>query len=236
MRSGKRTPRSSAFGPIERAAPGQVDVVAHDHQRPGTEARVEAARGIGQDDRPRPEPMEQQHGLDDEPGVVALVHVEPTLEQHHRTAAEPPQQKPPDVAGRGGRWPAGKLVEADRHGVDEIVGQAAEPGSQDDPDFGHDRRSGHGPPPRARPGARAGRSVGSVCVGSTGFDGADMRPPLRIGGFTVEAARLRRPDGSIDTGMPITSRRALRTTRAVVRRRSRTATKRPKRPAAEPGP
>ena len=45
--------------------------------------------------------------------------------------------------------------------------------------------------------------------------------------------RLRRPDGSIDTGMPITSRRASPHRSAVVRRPPVVATKRPKRPAAE---
>ena len=43
---------------------------------PGPEARVHAARGIRQDDDLRPQPAEQQDGLDDQARVVALVEVE----------------------------------------------------------------------------------------------------------------------------------------------------------------
>ena len=126
----------------ERAAPGQVDVIAHDHQRPRPERRVEAAGGVGQDHDPRAELPEQQDRLDDEPGVVALVQVEAALEHDHRPPGEPAEEQPSGVPRRGRRRPAGQLRERDRDGILEVVGQPAEPGAEHDPDLGHEVGAG----------------------------------------------------------------------------------------------
>src|SRR5688572_8579269 len=66
---------------------------------------------------------------------------------------------------------------------------------------------------------RAGCSAGGIGrVGSTVGVGWDIsRLQGRVQHRTPEARGLRRPDGSIDTGMPIASRRATRTPDAVVR-------------------
>ena len=88
MRSVNRRPSSSAFCPISGLTPGQVDVVADDHQGPGAVGRVDAAGSVGQDDDPRPERAHEQHRLDDEARRVALVEVEPALEQDDRHALE----------------------------------------------------------------------------------------------------------------------------------------------------
>ncbi len=126
----------------ERAPAGQVDVVAHDHERAGAEAWVETAGGVGQDDDPGAQRLEQEDGLDDQTRVVALVHVEATLEHHHRPPRQVAEEKPADVARGGRRRPAGQVRERDRDRVLEVVGKAAESGAEDDPDLRDERRPG----------------------------------------------------------------------------------------------
>ena len=49
-----------------------------------------------------------------------------------------PSSSRPTWPGRGRRRPAGQVGERDGDGVLEIVGEAAEPGPEDDPDLGHE--------------------------------------------------------------------------------------------------
>ena len=206
-------------------------MVAHDHQRPRPERRVEPAGRVGQDHDPRAELPEQQDGLDDEPRVVALVQVEAALEHDHRPPGQPAEEQPSGVPGRGRRGPAGQLRERDRDGILEVVRQPAEPGAEHDPDLGHEvgagTHRGHqgGQPRRLFDGRDRARRVDRGRAGHRGLHYAS-----RVDG---RGRWLRRPDGSIDTGMPITSRRARACQAIVVRRRPGVATKRPKRPAAE---
>ena len=146
----------------ERAAAGQVDVIAHDHERPRAEARVEATGGVGQHDDPRPERLEQQDRLDDESRVVALVHVEAALEHDDGPAGQRAQQQPADVPGRRRRWPAGQVRERDRDRVGQVVGESAEPGSEHDAELRDE----------ARPGADGGRERGDAGRLLDGRDGA----------------------------------------------------------------
>ncbi len=83
----------------QRAATGEVDVVAHHHQRPRPEARVQASGRIRQDDQPRTELLEQQDRLDDQTGVVALVQMEAALEHDDRAPAEATEQQRPACPG-----------------------------------------------------------------------------------------------------------------------------------------
>ncbi len=96
--------------------------------------------------------------------------------------SERPQEEPPDVARRRRGRPAGQLGERDGDRIDEVVGEPAEAGSQDDPDLGHDRRPGtDGGLERGQPGWLIGRWDRSRRIDLG--DGPDMRPPLRIRGF-----------------------------------------------------
>ena len=205
-RSGKRGPELVRVRADQRAPAGQVDVVAHDHQRPRPEARVEAAGRVGQDDEPRAELLEQQDGLDDQARVVALVQVEAALEHDDRAPAEAAEQQPAGMPRGGRRRPAGQLRERDRDRILEVVGQPAEPGAEHDPDLRDERRPGAD---RGHEGGEPGRLL----------DRRDR--PRRVDGGGRWSSRasgthrgrrsgpeLHRPDGSIDTGMPITSRRA----------------------------
>jgi hypothetical protein len=88
----------------QRVPAREIDVVAHDHQRPGPERRIEAAGSVGQHHDPSAERLEQQHRLDDETRVVALVQVEATLQHHDGTPAEPAEEQTSDMTrGRRGR-------------------------------------------------------------------------------------------------------------------------------------
>jgi hypothetical protein len=67
---------------------------------------------------------------------MALIEVQPALEQDHRDPFEVTEQEPARVARRAGGRPAGQVGERDGDGVDELVGQRPEAGAQDDPDSG----------------------------------------------------------------------------------------------------
>ena len=175
VRSVKRGPISSAFGPEERRPAGQVEVVGDDHQRPGAVGRVHAAGRVGQDHDRRAEPAEQQHRLDDQAGVVALVEVEPALEHDDRDATEPTEEQAADVAGRRRGRPAGQVRERDRDGVLEVVGQAAEPRAEHDADPRDEIGPGtDGGLERGQAGGLLGRRDGRArsTAGATGIGGA----------------------------------------------------------------
>ena len=183
-------------------------MVADDHERPRPERRVDAARRIRQDDDPGAEPPEQQHRLDDESRIVALVHVEAALEHDDGLAGQPSEQQPPDMARRGRGRPAGQLGERDGDGILDVVGEPAEAGAQDDPDLGDD----------VGPGAN-GRLEGGETSGLLGrrdrAGGVDRRSltgvrasRMRVQGEDGRGPRLCPPDGCTDTGMPVAIRRA----------------------------
>ena len=126
-----------------------------------------------------------------------------------------PSSSRPTWPGAVAAGQPGQVGERDRDGVLEVVGQAAEPGAQDDPDVGHEVGAGADGRDQ-RVAAGAGWSTGGM-----GRDGSSGRPTSgrtgqtghaglqdRVQGVDGRGPRLRAPDGSIDTGMPITSRRA----------------------------
>ena len=116
-------------------------MVAHHHQGTRAERRVKATRRVGQHDDPRAKLGEQEHWLDDQPRVEPLVQVKATLKQDDRSTAEPTEQQPSGVTRRRRRRPAGQLTEWDGDCLVEVVGEAAEPGSEHDADLGDDVRS-----------------------------------------------------------------------------------------------
>ena len=171
---------------------------------PAAEVGVDAAGRVREDDELRAEPLEQQHRLDHQAGVVALVDVEAALQHDHRGVADQTDEQPSDVAGRRGRRPARQLVEWDRERVRQLIDQAAEAGAEDDtrhrPDVGPGADRGfQGVNARGLLGGRDGPA--GVVRGHAGLQ-------ERVQGVDGRGPRLRSPDGSIDTGMPIASRRA----------------------------
>ena len=108
-----------------------------------------------------------------------------------------PSSSRPTWPGRGRRRPAGQLREGDGHGVLEVVRKTAEPGAQDDPDLGHERRAARARPP-ASAAIRAGCSAGGIGrVGSTVTVGSDGHghgaSRVRSRHRTPEAADFVRP-------------------------------------------
>ena len=64
------------------------------------------------------------------------------MKHDDRSAAEAPEEQSPHVAGSRGGRPTGQLRERDRDRIFEIVGQGSQPGSEDDPHLGDERRTG----------------------------------------------------------------------------------------------
>ena len=175
---------------------------------PGRVRRVDAAGRVGQDDDPRTERAHEQHRLHDESGGVALVEVEPALEQDDRDALDGPEQQPPRVARSGRRRPAREIRERDRDGTLERVGEAAQPRAQDDPDARNEVGSGaDGGDERGEARRLLDRGWNRASALAVGHVPAE----LAWGGRSVPTAerrtRLRPSDESTDTGMPVTSRR-----------------------------
>src|SRR5262249_3515133 len=161
--------------------------------------------------------------------------VEAALEHDDRPTGEEAEEQPTVMAGRGRGGPTRQVLEGDRDRRVEPVGQAAGSGSQDDA-----RRGGEGGAVGARgPQGVGGARVGAggvegcwlvagwdrvaavhvtrtVAGGSRGvaapWQGMEVRrgPPGLRPGVDGRGPQLLRPDGSTDTGMPVTSRRAAR--------------------------
>ena len=136
---------------------------------------------------PRAEAAHEQDRLDDEPGVVALVHVEPALEHDDRHAVELAEEQPADVTRRGRGRPARQVRERDGDGVLEVVGEAAEPRAEHDPDL-----SARGPPARtaassasSRAGWSAGGSAGGIDVRRAAESTVAADPGCRTAGPTA---------------------------------------------------
>ena len=175
----------------ERRAAGQVEVVGDDHQRAGTVARVHAARGIGQDHGLRPQAAHQQDRLDDQPGVVAFVQVEPALE--HR----PPGRLRAAPGGAARRVPAPSRPAspaARRRG--SRSGRSDRPPGRRGRSRGRCRPrargpSGDAPPPRARPAGPAARRAGSAGTSRRHSPGESTCHPPPSSGWPDDPAGTR---------------------------------------------
>ena len=237
VRSVNRGPSSSALRPDERVPAGQVDVVAHDHERARPERRIEAAGRVGQHDDPWPRgAWNSSTGWTTRPGCVALVEVEAALEHHDRPAAEAAEQQPPGVTGRRGGRPAGQVAR---------TGSRPGPRGRRRARRGRTRarsrpraraRSGRGPRPTSA-ARRAGWSAGGMgAAGSTVDD--RRRPDMRASRSASRGRRPRPADfvGPTEVSTPGCRSRPVgrdpRTGRGETATRRR-ATKRPKRPAAD---
>ena len=113
-------------------------MVGDHHQRPRPEAGVHAAGRICQDDDPGAQASEEEHRLDNEPGIVALVEVEPALEHDDRRSREIAEEQATDVPRRRRGRPARQVRERDRDRVLEVVGKSTEARAEDDPDRRHE--------------------------------------------------------------------------------------------------
>src|SRR5437879_3040060 len=134
--------------------------------------------------------------------------MEPALDDRDRPTLEAAEKQAPDVAGGGCRRPAGQLGERDGNRAFQLVGEAAQARAEDHADLGPEIRS------TPNGGIELTKALGEVgrgylCDGSGHRTSSRARATseTRPGGRRQRGPRLLAPDGSIDTGMPITSRR-----------------------------
>ena len=109
----KAGPQDIVIGTHQRVAAGEVDVVAHDHQGAGSEGRVDAARGIGEQQDGRTESAHQQRGFHHQTLGQAFVHVQAATETGDRQTAQDAKDEASAMAGNRWRRPAGHLLEGD---------------------------------------------------------------------------------------------------------------------------
>ena len=200
---------------------------------PGSEGRIEPTGGVGQDHDPRAQPLEQEHRLDDEPGIVALVQVEPTLEHDDRATGERPSSRRPTWPGAVAAGQPGSSANGIATASSRSSARPPSPDPRTIPTSGTMVRPGpDGGLEGGEPGGLVDRSDGSRRI-DRDRSGRTCGPPAAIQGFDGRgrnASSARRKYRHRDADHVPSGRRAAR---AVVRRRSCTATKRPKRPAAE---
>ena len=183
----------------ERAPPGQVDVVAHDHQRARPEARVEPARRVGQDHDPGPEPaLNSSTGWMTSPGSLPSYRwkrpwsmttgAPPSRPRRSRPAWPAPSRPASRAAPRTGSRP----------------GPRDRPRGRPGPSRGRCRPRARGPSVRrtaaTSAASRAGCSIGGMGRdGSTGRVGSgvsvegDIGPPARIDRRRSEAGSFAGP-------------------------------------------
>ena len=89
----------------ERIVAHEVDVVVDDHERALHEPRVDAARGVGEDERLHTEQPERAHGKGDRPRIVSLVQVTPSRERRNRSSAHGADDQASLVSDHRGRRP-----------------------------------------------------------------------------------------------------------------------------------
>ena len=112
--------------------PGQVEVVGERHQGARRPGGVDAPSRVGEQDPWRAESSHEQDGLDHETRGMAFIQMQTTLEADDRHAPDLAQEQPAGMPRRRGRRPAREICERDDHRRLEPLGQAAEPGAQDD--------------------------------------------------------------------------------------------------------
>ncbi len=129
------------------------------------------------------------------------------MEHDHRHLVEVTEQEPSGVTGSPGGGPSGKLGERHRHPIGQLVRESAQPRAQHDTNGRHKRGAGaHGSLQRRQPDWLLCRGDRTPALARRiGHAGLSIRVQGVDGG---EARGLLQLDGSIDTGMPITSRRA----------------------------
>ena len=124
-----------------------------------------------------------------------------------QAVVEVTEQEPSGVTGSPGGGPSGKLGERHRHRIGQLVRESAQPRAQHDTNGRHKRGAGaHGSLQRRQPDWLLCRGDRTPALARRiGHAGLSIRVQGVDGG---EARGLLQLDGSIDTGMPITSRRA----------------------------
>ena len=227
----------SALAPSNGLSPVRLRWSVSAIRVPGGQAALTPPAALVSRIRGAPSRPMSRTGWTTRPARMAFVEVQATLEADDRHARRSsPSEQPAGMARRRGRRPAGQLGERDGHRRFEPLGQAAEPGAQDDAEA------------RDQVGARTdGRlervQAGRQVAGVEGVGHGRQDTPRRSGP-TVACKESREVRGSRGLLRPeevstpgCRSHPSDRSHRARPRRAARPwARKRPKRPTGRPPP
>ena len=123
-------------GAGERVGAHKIDVVVNDHQVAHLEAGVDAAGGIGHDQRCHAQLLHHPHGENDIGQCVAFVEMEAALHADDGFSAEAARHELALVARRGGADKVRNLTVGDDVLVGNHLGNAAQAGAQNQADAG----------------------------------------------------------------------------------------------------
>ena len=110
-------------------------MILNQHQIPRHKARIHAARRIGQNQRFYAEQLHQPDRVDNRPGRMPLIAVQPPLHTNHLPPGQPPRHKAPHMVGRGGYRHVRYLPVRDNHRVLNAFRNRPQPGAEHQPEF-----------------------------------------------------------------------------------------------------
>src|SRR5438105_1569054 len=172
---GKPRPELLVVRAAQRIGTHEVDVVVHDHEVAGLEARIEAPRRVRDDERLDSPGAQDTDRECDRLRLIAFVVMEPSVHDGDILALQPADDELARVAGRRASLEAGDLGIRDARGGGDLLGEAAEAAPQDHRDLRRgprlraNRRDGGANIARAHLGSfrifsRSSSTKGRVCA------------------------------------------------------------------------
>ena len=125
-------------GAAEGTEVEELDVIGEEHQLAHVPVGVDAACGVGDEERLCAEQAHDAHGVSRLGHGVALVAVHPALHDRDAPAAERAEHEAPLMAGGGGGTEMGNLAVIDENRVFHGVAEEAEPAAEDQQRLGRE--------------------------------------------------------------------------------------------------
>ena len=125
-------------GAIEGAEVEELDVIGEEHQLAHVPVGVDAAGGVGDEERLCAEQAHDAHGVSRLGHGVALVAVHPALHDRDASAAERAEHEAALMTGGGGGTEMGHLAVIDENRVFHGVAEVAEPAAEDQQRLGRE--------------------------------------------------------------------------------------------------
>ena len=122
--------------PAQRRRVIELDVVGDQHEIADTEAAVDAAAGVGDQQGRNAQQPRHPHRIGRLLGGIALIAMEPALHGQYLRAAKPAADKAAPVVGRGGDGKMRQLAVGHGDGVLQLVGEIPQPGAEDEQRLG----------------------------------------------------------------------------------------------------
>ena len=134
--STKRGPSRSSLGPVSGDAPVRLMWSEIATMSPADQRRIDAARRVGDDQRPHAERGDDAHAEADLAGRVALVAVDAPAQQEGGLARDRSGDQAAGVAGDGRLGKAGQRRVGDAARTLQAIGDAAQAGAEHHRDVG----------------------------------------------------------------------------------------------------